>query len=254
MRRVIETAERLSGNLAGLALAPFTGLLSAVRRSRMFHPSGVVCSGEAEPALENGPARDVALRLAGPLLIRWSSAWWKTGEWIDVLGCALRFSESPLGSEPKARDQDLLLATIQRPWTMPFAPWTTRDHDFLANAYFGVSPFAVPPLGRIEWRLSALPGATLDSGSRGERLARAIAAGSAQLRLEWAPYPGALRRPVASRFEPLLDIRLTGFVELDQRALRFDPFRNGRGLEPVGFVHALRRATYGASQALRPAR
>jgi hypothetical protein len=241
----------ITGLLAGIALAPVTGLLSAARRSRMFHPSGLVCSAHAEPLPGDGRARDVAERLAGPVLLRWSSAWWKTGEWIDVLGCALRFSHGPLDSEPKPGDQDLLLATIQRPWTMPFAPWTTRDHDYLANAYFGVSPFEVAPLGRIEWRLTARSPAP-GTGSRQQRLEAAISAASAVLFLEWSPYPGPLRKPVSARFEPLLRIQLTGFVDLDQRSLRFDPFRNGRGIQPVGFVHAMRRAAYWTSQRARP--
>jgi hypothetical protein len=40
-------------------------------------------------------------------------------------------------------------------------------------------------------------------------------------------------------------------VELDDRALRFDPFRSGAGIVPVGFVHAIRRAAYAASQHAR---
>lgn len=241
----------ITGLLAGVALAPVTGLLSAARRSRMFHPSGLICSAEAEP-LSSGPAGDVAARLAGPVLLRWSSAWWKTGEWIDVLGCALRFTQGPLDGEPKPGDQDLLLATIQRPWTMPFAPWTTRDHDYLDNAYFGVSPFEVAPLGRIEWRLRAEQPSPAGHGSRGQRLQAAISGGTAVLLLDWSPYPGPLKRPIAARFEPLLRLRLTGLIELDQRALRFDPFRDGRGLQPVGFVHAMRRAAYWTSQRARP--
>jgi hypothetical protein len=217
----------------------------------MFHPSGLVCSAEAEPLSGDSRARDVAARLAGPVLLRWSSAWWKTGEWMDVLGCALRFTHAPLQSEPKPGDQDLLLATIQRPWTMPFAPWTTRDHDFLDNAYFGVSPFDVAPLGRIEWRLTA-PSPSPGNGSRQQRLEAAIRAASAVLFLEWSPYPGALKKPVSARFEPLLRIQLTELLELDQRPLRFDPFRSGRGVQPVGFVHAMRRAAYWTSQRARP--
>lgn len=243
--------ERL-GWWMGLALAPLVGSVSAARRSRMFHPSGLVCSASAEPIANLGPAAaSVAERLAGPALVRWSSAWWKSGERIDVLGCAIRFSRAPLGPEPQPGDQDLLLATIQRPWSLPFAPWSTRFHDFLANAYFGVSPFEVPPLGRGEWRLVA-ENAAEPGGSRKERLAQAIAAGRAALLLEWAPYPGALARPVPERFIPLLRIQLSGWLEIDQRALRFDPFRSGRGLQPVGLVHQMRRAAYRASQALRP--
>ncbi|HTV19943.1 MAG TPA: hypothetical protein VMG12_14760 [Polyangiaceae bacterium] len=243
----------ISGRIAGLALSPFTGLISAARHSRMFHPSGILCSASAEPiAGASSAAREVAARLAGPVLVRWSSAWWKTGEWMDVLGCALRFSEAPLTAEPKPSDQDLLLATIQRPWTMPFAPFTTRDHDFFANTYYGVSPFDVPPLGRIEWRLAPEGAPSLARGSRRDRIAYRVANGSAKWTLEWALYPGPLTRPVAAQFEPLLRIEVERFVELDQRRLRYDPFRSGRGVEPVGFVHNLRRAAYWTSQRSRP--
>jgi hypothetical protein len=38
---------------------------------------------------------------------------------------------------------------------------------------------------------------------------------------------------------------------LDREALRFDPFRSGRGVRPVGFVHSMREGTYLASQAAR---
>ena len=241
----------VTGWLAGAALAPLTGLTSAVRHSRMFHPSGVTCIAEARPIATSPPAREVAERLAGPVLVRWSSAWWKKGERRDVLGCALRFTRGPIAVEPQPDDQDLLLATIQRPWTMAFAPLTTRQHDFLGNTYFGVSPFDVPPLGRIEWRLST-PGASYGGLDRRARLARAIEADAARVRLEWCPYPGPLVRPRATAFEPLLELSIARLVEIDQRRLRFDPFRAGRGVTPVGFVHAMRRVAYWTSQALRP--
>jgi hypothetical protein len=41
-------------------------------------------------------------------------------------------------------------------------------------------------------------------------------------------------------------------LDLDQEALRFDPFRAGRGIVPVGFVQWVRRLTYASSQRLRP--
>lgn len=246
------THGEITGRIAGLALSPFTGLISAARHSRMFHPSGILCAAVAEPVATASAAREVAARLAGPVLMRWSSAWWKTGEWADVLGCALRFSVAPLAAEPKPTDQDLLLATIQRPWTMPFAPFTTNEHDFFANTYYGVSPFEVPPLGQIEWRLVPEGAPSLNRGSRDERIAYRIDNGSAHLFLEWAPYPGPLTRPIPARFERLLRIQLTGFLELDQRRLRFDPFRSARGVDPVGFVHNLRRAAYWTSQRARP--
>ena len=243
--------EEVGGWLAGAALAPLTGLASALRQSRLFHPSGITCIAEARNVAVTPEAREVAERLAGPVLMRWSSAWWKHGERHDVLGCALRFTQGPIGIEPQPHDQDLLLATIQRPWTMALSPLTTRQHDFLGNHYFTVSPFDAPPLGRVEWRLSP-PGALYGGSDRRARLSRAIEAGAARVRLEWCPYAGALTRPQPDAFEPVVELAIARLVEVDQRRLRFDPFRSGRGITPVGFVHAMRRAAYGAGQALRP--
>lgn len=231
-------------------MAPFTAALSALRQSRMFHPRGVVCAARvvADPARPE--LASVAEALAGVALVRWSSALWKSGERTDVLGCALRFTSPPLTFEPKPGDQDLLLATIQRPWTMPISPFTTRTHDFLANVYFGVSPFEVVGLGRVEWRVAPLAPSPAGADRR-ERLGLA-ALSRARLSLELAPYPGPWHRPDPARFARVAVLELTGELELDQEALRFDPFRSGRGLEPVGFVHALRKATYRASQRARP--
>jgi hypothetical protein len=186
--------------------------------------------------------------------VRWSSAWWKRGELPDVLGCALRFSRLPLGEAAREGDQDLLLATIQRPWTMPLAPLATSQRDFLSNVYYAVSPFelsGMPALGRIDLRLVPEHAAGV-AGDRKHRLEGAVANGTARLRLEVASYNGPLRRPDARAFQCVALLTLQSWLDLDQEALRFDPFRTGRGLVPVGFVHALRGATYASSQALRP--
>jgi hypothetical protein len=240
----------VAGWLAGLALAPLTGGVSALRRSRMFHPRGVLYRAEVEPAPGNAALESLALALAGPALVRWSSAWWKRGEHTDVLGCAIRFGSDPLHAVAQPGDQDLLLATIRRPWSMPFAPWTTNFHDFLANHYYGVSPFRVGTR-RIEWRLApeqeAPPGP-----NRNERLELAVRAGHASLRLELADYSGPLFPPLGESFRSVVRLHLREPVELDQEALRFDPFRAGRGITPVGFVHFMRKATYLASQRARP--
>jgi hypothetical protein len=245
------------GRALGGALSPLTGALSALRHSRMFHPRGLLCRAEVEPAPAVPPLAAVAEALSGVALVRWSSALWKRGEWTDVLGCAIRFTRGPLTTEPRADDQDLLLATIERPWSMPLAPFTTHARDFLDNVYFAVSPFQLDDLDgfaaeRVEWRV--VPDCPPAGGaSRSERLLSAMADGQARLRLELAPYRGPLSRPEPERFVSVARLNLTGPLELDQEALRFDPFRAGRGLHPVGFVHALRRATYAASQRRRPA-
>jgi hypothetical protein len=110
------------GRLSGALLAPLTAAVSALRRARIFHPDGVVYRAEIEPletANPNGAYEKVARRLAGPALVRLSSAWWKGDkEWPDALGIAIRFraraTPSPF-AEPG--DQDLLLATILSPIT-----------------------------------------------------------------------------------------------------------------------------------------
>jgi len=233
------------GRVVGLALAPLTGTFSLLRHARMFHPEGVVYACDVEPTGDT-PWPSVAARLAGPALIRVSTAWWRHGrELPDALGLAIRFRRH---EQPSAQaddgDQDLLLATIRHPWTTTLAPLSTHVHDFLDNDYYGVSPFFADGIGLVYLRaVGSRPHAT--GGDRGERLARAVADGSAGWRIE--------ARPAAARhFRPLAQLRPRAPVEIDQAALRFWPFRDGRGLHPRGFVHALRRAAYRASWAMRP--
>jgi hypothetical protein len=254
-------ARKFLGLILGAVLAPATGLVSWIRQSRMFHPRGLLFAAEVEVVASDGVELSVARRLGGPALVRWSSAWWKRRDWPDVLGCALRFSELPLGVSPRAGDQDLLFATIRRPWTLPFAPFATDVTDFLRNDYYAVSPFEVQGLGRIEWRLCAeTPRAVSQAAAHGPeaphrsgRLERAVAAGVATVLLEYSAYRPPHRISDTSSFRPLVRVRLLHPLGLDQESLRFDPFRAGRGIVPVGLVQWLRRLTYASSQHARPA-
>ena len=234
-------SERL-GQAAGFLLAPLAGTLSMLRRARMFHPEGAVY--RAEMVAVAGPFPGLGRRLKGPALARFSTALWRGGsEWMDALGIALRLGAAP-SETPRAGDQDLLFATIQHPWTMPFAPLTTEQHDFLANDYFAVSPFDVAGVGRGKLRLVASRPRRLQARDRGARLDEAVARGEASLRLEVQ---------TQERWEPVVEVRILERAEIDQEALRFSPFRDGKGLTPRGFVHGLRRATYLLSQLARPA-
>ncbi len=251
---VPKTLAEHAGTLVGLLLAPFTALVSAARRARTFHPDGVVYVGVAEPLARAHDERFevLARRLDGPVLVRASTALWRGGrEWIDALGLALRFrdaGEPPTSIMPSEDDQDLLFATIRHPWTTPFAPLTTQVHDFLANDYYAVSPFHADGVGRIELRLASprerrKPTA---GASRADRLAHDVAAGHAHFELE------ARAVEHGAPWTPVVTVRLVERTPVDDAALRFSPFREGRGVRPVGFVHALRRAAYAASQMARP--
>lgn len=232
------------GRAAGWLLAPLTGALSLLRRARMFHPEGAVY--RAEVSALHGPYPGLARRLEGAALARFSTAWWRGGrEWMDALGVALRLGADP-GVTPRQGDQDLLFATIQHPWTTPFAPLTTEQHDFLANDYFAVSPFDVAGVGRAKLRLVASRPRRLRAAERSARLDEAVARGEAVLQFE-------IRLVGRQQWDPVAQVRLMRRIQVDQEALRFSPFRSGKGLSPRGFVHGLRRATYLLSQMVRPA-
>jgi hypothetical protein len=240
--RKLDTSERF-GLIAGALLAPIAGFGSLLRRSRLFHPTGVVLAGRATP-LGRSEQRLLGTRLSGPVLVRFSGAFWKHREWLDVLGCAVRFgSSSDELDEPEPGDQDLLLATIRLPVTTLLAPLSTRFHAFLANAYFGVSPFELRGLGRYRLRLVPLsPDAPGDT--REERLRHALERGPVRLELQARP------AKLGAEYAAIALIEL-GELRADDPDLGFDPFRCGRGIEPVGFVHFMRVATYAASRRAR---
>jgi hypothetical protein len=232
--------ERL-GRAAGWAMAPFTFAVSLLRRARMFHPEGTVYRAAIETM--PGPFANVARRIEGPALARLSTALWRGGrEWTDVLGLALRIGRDP-GVVPRPGDQDLLFATIRYPWTMPFAPLTTRQHDYLANDYFAVSPFDVDGIGRAKLRVRGPRPRGVTGRDRGEKLRNAIRSGDANFIFELL---------VRGRWEAIAKVSLQERIEVDQARLRFSPDRCGRGFVPRGFVEGLRRGTYFLSQLARP--
>lgn len=231
------------GLLVGSTLAPVTAALSKARKARMFHPDGVVYELEVGRSARTPDLSKLAERLGQRALLRLSSAIWRAPrEWPDVLGAALQFGQ---GTER----QDLLLATIRFPWTMPFAPLATNFHSFLWNHYHAVSPFQVDGVGVVKFRLRSPRLRNRDGLSRAAHLHQAVAAGSAVLELELR----RLSEPLLSRhWEPVAQLRLKEQRDVDQHSLRFSPFRTGAGIVPVGFVNALRLAAYAASQRARP--
>lgn len=251
----------LLGRAAGWAIAPLFGLVSFVRRARTFHPRGPIyhatVARHVNVSVDLLPLAD---RLAGPAIVRFSGALWKRAERgvLDVLGCAVRFTSDEQRETARAEraDQDLLFATIRRPWTMALSPFTTNVHDYLGNDYFAVSPFDVGLDQLVYFRLHPTCSQSFDewvrphsakerSGRRSEKLQYDVEHGRVLLTLEVGADPFGPWRPLAS-------IELERKAHIDGEALRFRPFRSGRGVHPRGFVHALRLGVYSVSQRLRP--
>ncbi len=229
------------GELVGKALAPVVQKISAARKARTFHPDGLVFRARVE-ALS-----DLGEKLSGSALVRCSGALWKRGPQLpDVLGVAVRFrSGHSTSPEVELGDQDLLFATIVSPLTMPLSALTTDVGDFSHNHFWAVSPFDVRHSGRVKFRLS--PGfQTSHPGTREQRLREAVERGVAAFTLE-------LRQTWTLGWQPIARIALEKELTIDQAALHFSAFNDGKGFEPRGFVHALRKAVYPASQEGRPA-
>ena len=228
----MQVRERIGGAI-GKLLAPAIAAVSRFRRARTFHPRGLVFTGRSEPII-GGAFANLGADLDGEVLVRCSGALWKKpNERFDVLGIALRFPR-----------HDLLFATIKSPFTMMFSPFTTNAHDFLQNKFYAVAPFEVHHHDRVELRLVPVDPPSF-GGTRAEKLLAAVDAGECVWHLE-------ARKTLTRDWHAVARITFDEPADVDQEALHFDAFRNDGNLQPVGVVHAIRRAVYAASQEARP--
>ena len=198
--------------------------------------------GRSEP-VERPAWRALADDLTGQILARCSGALWKQpNERFDVLGMALRFRKRGRAFDARALpgDQDLLLATIRSPFTMAFSPFTTNAHDFLSNQFFAVAPFAVKGGAHVELRVVPLD-PPIAEGTRADRIRTAVENARCVWQLE-------ARKTLRRAWKPVVRITFEHELEIDQEALHFDAYRTHHIFEPVGVVHAMRKAVYHASQ------
>ena len=236
-----------AGERIGRVLAPLVASISRARRARMFHPDGRTFIARVEAIESESALACIGATLAGSAIARFSGALWRRGfEHLDVLGVALRFRKERItDAVALPGDQDLLFATIRSPFTMPFSPFTTDAHDFMANRYWAVSPFDAPHVGRVKFRLSPLRRPGFSRLPREERLESIVAAEVSSWTIE-------ARRTFTVSWTAIARLTLEDVATIDQAALRFSPFHCGRGIVPRGLVHAMRRPTYAASQSARP--
>lgn len=213
------------GLIHGYFLGIFTGLISFLRSSRMFHPRGIVFGAEVDSKV-----------LPTKAMVRFSSAWWKNKEWPDALGIALRFSEG-------TKEQDLLFASFSSPLLIFFSPFITNFKDFFENTYYGVGFFERE--GKIVKYQLRLMRTDKIQGSRKQRLEHDFLQGESTLEL-------VEEDQETKSLETVAILRLNERLEIDQEQLRFSPFKNDFNIIPRGYLQYLRVGTYKLSQWARP--
>lgn len=221
----------ITGTIVGYPLGVLTGTISFMRNSRMFHPVGVLVKAEVKNL------KTSVIKFPPFAMMRFSSAWWKNKEWIDVLGISIRFTDDYQDEKSRESDQDLLFATIVSPWQMPLAPFMTHFRDFFKNIYYAVSPFIVSDQ-LVYFKLTTLK-ASEEGYSRLSILKENI--------YRHAGMELWMRRKNEA-WVPVAELTLLHELNLDQRRLRFNPFLNGLNIKPYGFVHHLRIGAYRFSQ------
>lgn len=237
------------GQVVGRLWAPQFRVIAHKRHARALHAEGLCLQAEVVPVRTDPPFTEVAERLAGPALVRLSTATWRGGrEWPDILGASVRFRrDARLTEQAAPEDQDVLFSTAKHVLTLAPAVLSTRVHDWLENDYFSLAPFTVPGLGLTKLRLTSPHDGVRRHGSRVQRLREALSEGQAVLTFEAWP----LEHGLPHTWTPLAQIHLRSEVQLDPERLRFNPFHEGLGIVPRGFLNALRRPIYQQSQAGR---
>ena len=232
-----ETTKTLVGQALGLVAAPAAFVGSALRHGRLFHPRGEVCTGTvtADPEAK---LSELGTRLQGEAIVRFSAGLHKSEvQRFEVLGCALRLHGS-------RNDQDLIFGTMKHLWSLPLAPLMTEGHDYFANHYYTVTSYKVARIGIVTLRLAPLTDGVAAGTTREDRLATRIAARTAAFAIE-------ARRDGEDAWTRVATLDVQARREGPQDDLAFSPENNGRGLEPIGVINALRGVAYRASQAGR---
>lgn len=222
---------------AGTVSALTFGVLSAIRRRRIFHPVGVAV--EATLDVDGGASTGAALldeRGRRRCVVRFSRGAGTPEPMPDILGLAIRVLDAP---GPDAC-QDFLFVTsgsapLVRSALLPALGYAERH-------YSSVLPYRV---GDRTVFIGARP--LLSSGMSPrtfDELSDALASARLRFVLEIA--------------EPTGDWEQVGTVDFGRRltegeaeALQFNVFNTVEGIEPVGFLNTIRKKAYAGSQRAR---
>lgn len=234
-RQGLAAPARAALDVAGEVAARGFGFGSRVRRTKFFHPHGVV--HEAQVVTHSpSPAPPAARVLSEPreydALIRFSRGAGAPAGIPDVLGMAIRL----LDAHGPSRHQDFLLVTsgdgaviqhlllpARRFSSRPYSsvlPYRAGDETFL----IGARAVGAPPVADDEFDELAR-----FARRRGPAFEMCIA-------------------PLGRRLRPIGEITLGKRLEPDANRIRFDPWNTGGGLEPATALNRIRAYVYPSSQ------
>ena len=206
---------------AGAGAGLLFRILSAFRRRRFFHPYGLAFNATVSFDGDDEAGYGVPLlddRAERAAIVRLSRGVGLPNNLPDIRGLALRITDA----YGPGRHQDLLLATsgelpVARHLLIPAASYASRIYSTLLPYRLprGLTLFAARPTTELHYDL--LVGAP---AGEWEHVARI-----------------ELKEPLS---------------QAESDALRFNPWNTGGGIEPAGFLQALRRRAYEGSQRGRP--
>ncbi|MFP5326900.1 MAG: hypothetical protein ACLGHT_05390 [Acidimicrobiia bacterium] len=223
---------------AGTASAVTFGALSALRRARAFHPSGIAVEAtlDVEAKIHTGaPLFDRPGRRR--CVVRFSRGAGMPEPLPDILGLALRVLDVGDGD----RCQDFLLVTsgaapLVRSALIPAQGYADRQYSSLL-------PY------RVGTRTVLIGARPLLSGGRSPRTFAELGEALADARLRFVL---EIAEP-AGDWEPMgtIDFGRT-LSEQESEALQFNVFNNTDGIDAVGVLNTIRRRAYEGSQRGRP--
>jgi hypothetical protein len=224
------TFTRVAGSATGAVL----GVGAALRRGKVVHPHGVVFDARlvidgVTAAPQN--ARLLAQPAEHAALVRFSRSLGVPRPLPDLLGMSIRVPDA----YGPGQVQDFLLVTsadipIVHHFFLPAA-------DAQARPYTSSLPFraAESPL----FIVGALPRTDSPRPAGADELDRIRAAAcTGRLRFDLAV------APVMGRFARVGELRIGAPLPASYDALRFEPWKGGGGLEPVGVLNGVRRYAY----------
>ena len=223
-----------TGPVTSAATALPFGVLSAVRRRRIFHPNGVAFDGTLHIDGPGSLLGDVPLFAGGdhPAIVRFSRGVGLPESVPDILGIAVKLP----GAHGPGGDQDLLLVSsgsggIGRHLLVPAGSFGERPYSTLLMYRAGSQ--------RVLFGLEPGPGVREDRPT----LADLEGVGDGHLRFTFSV---ATANGPWERVGELRTTKRLGDAESEE--LRFNPWNAGGGLEPTGPLNALRDAAYRGSQ------